>query len=755
RRIHLDLDAYEENSTESGLLEMLVDAVEQVRSPLLALEHREAVTLLDEMRTATLERVKDASTPLDLPLLRRATERLTDYLEAYLSPGSRQANSGLLVETVAALRQARQHRLPQDNPPASSQDDSLESSMDLYDVRDILARLQQTVTDKLEPAADQPASWEALRDDLSLLHQLFIERNWPRATDVLDRLNRIVVVLANGAAEHYGLLVNDVCAEILVGFSYSLESLMQDAPGSAAILNNAQAQLTQLDTLLRLPTDLQAPLPSALQPRTVETPGAPEPLTSLPELDVNLPGLPESVVDATESQSQPTFDIQLVDLDLSMELSAIDAESNNGHGKTDEASVEDLINLIGLADTDPEFVEVFLEEARGELEAIRKQLGLWRADLTDHQPLTTIRRAFHTLKGSGRMVNAIVIGDFAWELENLLNHVLDGSLAVSLEIVDATAAAVGILAPLVGEIPLGGDELDALAALATRVKALARVEPAVARPAPIPTPAEPVSRKIPSVRVIAPEIDPEFIEVFLEEARGELEAIRRQLPAWQKNLEDRQVLTTLRRAFHTLKGSGRVVGATMLGDFAWCFENLLNHVINGTQIATPAMIELFEEAVAALEALVGEATVADEALLLLPGLTTRAEALMKELPVSAPVAALPETEKAEEQPSAAVIPAPAAVSPPTPEVAPPVPVVIPPPTVSEAPPPVEISPPPEAPTPTPEPAAAVDLELARVFQYEATEILDASDAILQQLSDEPDNTILLNNLRRGMHTLKG
>jgi len=47
------------------------------------------------------------------------------------------------------------------------------------------------------------------------------------------------------------------------------------------------------------------------------------------------------------------------------------------------------------------------------------------------------------------------------------------------------------------------------------------------------------------------------------------------------------------------------------------------------------------------------------------------------------------------------------------------------------------------------------VELGQVFQYEAAEILDASDAILQQLGAEPDHTGLLNDLRRGMHTLKG
>jgi chemosensory pili system protein ChpA (sensor histidine kinase/response regulator) len=71
------------------------------------------------------------------------------------------------------------------------------------------------------------------------------------------------------------------------------------------------------------------------------------------------------------------------------------------------------------------------------------------------------------------------------------------------------------------------------------------------------------------LRSVAPDIDPEFLEVFLEEAREELATIAEQQALWRENLADRQAMTTIRRAFHTLKGSGRVVGATVIGDFAW------------------------------------------------------------------------------------------------------------------------------------------------------------------------------------------
>lgn len=70
--------------------------------------------------------------------------------------------------------------------------------------------------------------------------------------------------------------------------------------------------------------------------------------------------------------------------------------------------------------------------------------------------------------------------------------------------------------------------------------------------------------------------DDELIDIFLEEAR---EVVRNGLAAVKalagdpSNLADQ---TTLRRAFHTLKGSSRMVGLTDFGEAAWSFEQLLN-----------------------------------------------------------------------------------------------------------------------------------------------------------------------------------
>ncbi|WP_456152356.1 Hpt domain-containing protein, partial [Faucicola boevrei] len=61
-------------------------------------------------------------------------------------------------------------------------------------------------------------------------------------------------------------------------------------------------------------------------------------------------------------------------------------------------------------------------------------LPVWQADPSDLKTLKEIRRGFHTLKGSGRMVGAYQVGEMAWAVENMLNRVLDGTLPVSDEL---------------------------------------------------------------------------------------------------------------------------------------------------------------------------------------------------------------------------------------------------------------------------------------------------------------------------------
>jgi chemosensory pili system protein ChpA (sensor histidine kinase/response regulator) len=99
-------------------------------------------------------------------------------------------------------------------------------------------------------------------------------------------------------------------------------------------------------------------------------------------------------------------------------------------------------------------------------------------------------------------------------------------------------------------------------------------------------------------------VDPQFVELFIEEAKEEIAAIQLTFPLWDQNPMDLESLASLRRSFHTLKGSGRMVGARLIAEFGWSVENLLNRIIDKTLSRTPGMMALLRSAVAALPQLV-------------------------------------------------------------------------------------------------------------------------------------------------------
>jgi chemosensory pili system protein ChpA (sensor histidine kinase/response regulator) len=106
-------------------------------------------------------------------------------------------------------------------------------------------------------------------------------------------------------------------------------------------------------------------------------------------------------------------------------------------------------------DLDEEIVEIFLEEADEVLSELRAHFPKWRDDPGNTDSLTIIRRSFHTLKGSGRMIGANQIGEFSWSIENLLNRVIDNSIAASPEVMDTIGSAIDVLPVMVGQLQGG------------------------------------------------------------------------------------------------------------------------------------------------------------------------------------------------------------------------------------------------------------------------------------------------------------
>ena len=213
--------------------------------------------------------------------------------------------------------------------------------------------------------------------------------------------------------------------------------------------------------------------------------------------------------------------------------------------------------------SDPELVEVFIEEAKEEIASIQRNLPLWTADRTNSEALISTRRSFHTLKGSGRMVGAQLIGEFAWNIESLLNRLINQTLEPTPSMITFITEASGALPQLLEQLEIGRAPKVDVQVLMKQAEAFAAGDPDAAsitgeslRLAALP--AAPPAAEVPR----EPSMDPVLADIFVKEMRGHLEVIRQFLAAVTPGAAPHSVDEPLYRACHTLLGSARMAGFT-------------------------------------------------------------------------------------------------------------------------------------------------------------------------------------------------
>ncbi|PPU45550.1 hybrid sensor histidine kinase/response regulator [Xanthomonas arboricola] len=115
-----------------------------------------------------------------------------------------------------------------------------------------------------------------------------------------------------------------------------------------------------------------------------------------------------------------------------------------------------------------------------------------------------------------------------------------------------------------------------------------------AKATPEPAVSEPVQASVDAGGFGDSDIDDDIRDVFLEEFDEELVNLGQLLPVWRAAPHSQDNLRPIRRVFHTLKGSGRLVGAQVLGEFSWKIESMLNRVLDNSRPASPAVVAMVE-----------------------------------------------------------------------------------------------------------------------------------------------------------------
>ncbi|MEM5428902.1 Hpt domain-containing protein [Cupriavidus oxalaticus] len=128
---------------------------------------------------------------------------------------------------------------------------------------------------------------------------------------------------------------------------------------------------------------------------------------------------------------------------------------------------------------------------------------------------------------------------------------------------------------------------------------------AAGEPEPAPLPAAATAPALPAAGDSAA-VDAELLDIFLNEADEVLGGIAGDLNTGVDALRDADTLSRVRRAFHTLKGSSRMVGLHRYGEAAWAVEQVMNLWIAEARAPVPALLSLLRRAHAELSAWVAQ-----------------------------------------------------------------------------------------------------------------------------------------------------
>jgi chemosensory pili system protein ChpA (sensor histidine kinase/response regulator) len=174
---------------------------------------------------------------------------------------------------------------------------------------------------------------------------------------------------------------------------------------------------------------------------------------------------------ASQTADAPTQVMGVLQDELAAEASTDDRGSSSGEA-LEELPVDEGLEVL-KSGSDPEILEIYLEEAAEEADNIARLQQDWLLHPEDENAIKNIRRAFHTIKGSGRLVGATKIGEFAWEFEQLLNRVIDKTVPPSKQVINAVGGAARALPELVHELKTFEEPSADIASLRGTARALA------------------------------------------------------------------------------------------------------------------------------------------------------------------------------------------------------------------------------------------------------------------------------------------
>ncbi|HKU78788.1 MAG TPA: Hpt domain-containing protein, partial [Rhodanobacteraceae bacterium] len=419
--------------------------------------------------------------------------------------------------------------------------------------------------------------------------------NLERPAELVDGIDRYIgnELIADGKVPTVDEM--DTLADAMASVEYYLEIGRDSSASDNRILDAAQHSLEKLQ-YWPLPARREPAEPAVIEDAVPATETATIAPASIPPIGKGVPiavDIPVAAANDTEA-AQAGYAMPGVGPGqwIDVEEEVLEPAEADGAAPVDTAFQD-------AAGIDEEIREVFVEEVGEEIANINVNLPAWKANPDDLDTLKNVRRSFHTLKGSGRLVGAAALGEFSWKIENMLNRVLDRTIQPDQNVQDVVDAAVATLpklhAGLQGQPVTLDPPLDAIMQTADKlvagepariadliqgyrktVRTVRRWVPdAEAGPAAV-APVTTTAQVITSPETGLPVVDPILLDVLRTEVGQHLDNLRAYLA---RNIDYRVPADDeLMRSVHTLHGAVAMVGIEMLANMLAPMESWVRRV---------------------------------------------------------------------------------------------------------------------------------------------------------------------------------
>ncbi len=540
-----------------------------------------------------LKQVADTVAVLGLGQPRRILQEQIETIDNITS-SEQSPEDGRLLDIAGALLyvEATLMGMVAEKPmgqPGASAASEFSAQDQLSDAQTAVLRESRSALEKAKDAiieyiASQwnPAHLESIPELISTVRGGLIILGLPRPSVILDKAGRYVSERLLGEQYRPDWQEMDTLADVITSVEYFLERIANDTSGGDGVLDIAERGLEKLGVS-----------PVVVEPEAEDG-------VDLTDADVSVDAGEWNAADAAAFEHELEDAVAPLEAELPVETREDEVLLEASPEAPDEALLVEAAEaaepeLAGSADALAEAEDWLARETEGFGESLQIQpdtVDLAFADAMADADMP----ADEVLEGE--LVSADDDVLFADESE----VAFDTPALTDVVVGEAAEAAVDELAgegvsELVGETALMADA-------PAESEPVAEVVPAV----PVVAAAEPPKKPVLPVLTNMPEddhsFDEEIREIFVEEAEEVMEAINEYFPKWAANFDDTASLLEFRRGFHTLKGSGRMVGAKVVGELAWAFENMLNKVRDKVLAPDQVMVNLISECLSVIPGLV-------------------------------------------------------------------------------------------------------------------------------------------------------